>query len=234
MRKDVVCLYERNGLSAEMWAASGCDVYHYDKATLEPRVETYGMGRKYFIPWDAADDDAVERLVAKHAGRCAIVLAYPPCDDLAVSGAKHFWEKERMRPGFQMAAMRLVYAARDIAVGLSAPYAIENPVSMIATFWRKPDVMFNPSDYGGYLPEDDVHPVFPEYIPPRDAYKKRTCYWTGNGFRMPAKKPVPVIPDSAASYYKLGGKTEKTKRIRSMSPRGVGIGIYYANYNPNE
>jgi hypothetical protein len=37
---------------------------------------------------------------------------------------------------------------------------IENSVSAVSTFWRKPDYAFDPCNYGGYL------------IPPGDAYTK--------------------------------------------------------------
>jgi hypothetical protein len=126
--------------------------------------------------------------------------------------------------------MRLVYVARDIAEALGVPYAIENPVSVISTFWRKPDHIFHPFEYGGYLPEDDIHPQYPEYIVARDAYPKKTCYWTGNGFVMPPKKPVPVSPGYSKQQLLLGGKSQRTKRIRSLSPRGIAAAIYEANH----
>jgi hypothetical protein len=168
-------------------------------------------------------------VIARHQGRTAIVLAFPPCTDLAVSGAAHFRRKAETDPQFQEKAMWLVYVARDIAEALDAPYAIENPVSVISTIWRKPDYTFHPFEYGGYLPENDTHPQYPDYIMARDAYPKKTCYWTGNGFVMPPKKPVAVAPGYSRQQRLLGGKSRRTKRIRSMSPRGVAAAIYEAN-----
>ena len=109
------------------------------------------------------------------------------------------------------------------------PYMIENPVSVLSSLWRKPDHVFHPCAYGGYLPENDKHPVFPDIIPPRDAYSKKTCLWTGNGFVMP--EPNQVLPegDSNPGWAKLGGKSSRTKMIRSLTPRGFAKAVMLAN-----
>lgn len=229
MKNEVICLYDENGLSADEWARNGFDVYCYDLETVWPRVEICGRGRKFFMHWNATDAKMTAELIARHAGKCAVVLGFPPCTDLAVSGAKHFWRKELLDQQFQAKAMILVRKVEEVAEALGAAYCIENPVSMVSTFWRKPDFIFDPYEFGGYLPEDDIHPFFPEYIVARDAYPKKTCYWIGGGFVIPKKKPVAVAPGYSTQYHKLGGRSKKTKRIRSMSPRGVNVAIYQAN-----
>lgn len=232
MKTDVICLYDVNGLSAEKWAEAGYDVYHYDYLTVWERIVPFGKGRKIFKHWDARNDGFTVEIIDRHKGKTAIVLGFPPCDDLAVSGAAHFWAKEQKDEQFQAKAMKLVYRVEEIANALEAPYCIENPVSMISTFWRKPDFRFDPYEYGGYLPENDIHPHYPQYIAARDAYPKKTCYWVGNGFVMPPKKPVYCPPGYSKQYAQLGGKSAKTKRIRSMSPRGIAAAIYEANAKP--
>lgn len=227
---DVVCLYEESGFSADEWAVNGYDVYCYDILHKERREQTVGKGRKIFVPWDATDPAQRDALTARHVGNTAIVLAFPPCTDLAVCGAAWFSAKRAANPNYRAEAMSLVYAARDIGEALECPYAIENPVSVIASEWRKPDCVFNPYEYGGYLPEDDTHPLYPDYIEPRDAYPKKTCYWTGGGFVMPPKKPVAVQAGYSKQHKLLGGKSERTKRIRSASPRGVNRAIYLYNH----
>ena len=229
MNKHVVCLYEESGFSAEEWAVNGYDVFCYDILHTEERVEIAGTGRKIFVPWDATDPAQNDALYARHAGHAAIVLAFPPCTDLAVLGAAWFASKKAANPNYRAEAMALVYVAYNMAEALGCPYAIENPVSVISTQWRKPDHIFDPYEYGGYLPEDDVHPAYPEYIEPRDAYPKKTCYWIGGGFVMPEPRPVPCPPGYSKQHRKLGGKSEKTKRIRSASPRGVAKAIYEAH-----
>jgi hypothetical protein len=113
---------------------------------------------------------------------------------------------------------------------LKVPYFIENPVSVLATKWRKPNYTFHPYLYGGYIPqEESEHPEWPQYIAPRDAYPKKTCLWTGNSFVMPDFKPVTVEDGYARQHLKLGGKSMKTKNIRSATPRGFARAVYEAN-----
>lgn len=101
---------------------------------------------------------------------------------------------------------------------------IENPRSVASTLWRKPNFSFEPYDYGGYLPADDVHPEYPEYIQPRDAYPKTTYLWTSEDFTMPLTKWVQWDVLSK-QFLKLGGKSQKTKNIRSASPRGFFVAL---------
>lgn len=154
-------------------------------------------------------------------------IGFPPCTDLAVSGAKHFANKAAANPAYRDEAMALVYRVRDIAEALGVPYAIENPISVISSEWRKPDFIFDPHQYGGYIPEAEaVHPRWPEHIAPRDAYPKRTCLWTGGGFTMPPVMPVEVEDGYSRQFKKLGGKSLKTKNIRSATPRGFAIALF--------
>jgi len=214
---DVVCLFEESGLSARAWAVMGYSVYCYDLLHTVAKEEAVGRGVMHFIPWDARDAQQNENIIKKHRGAAVILLSFPPCTDLAVSGARHFKAKKARDPDYLSKAMSLVYLGRDIGERLDVPYCIENPVSVISSEWRKPDYIFDPSDYGGYLPVGDVHPLYPDYIAPRDAYPKKTCYWTGSGFVMPPKIPVKTAGGFSSQYKKLGGKSAKTKRIRSAS-----------------
>ncbi len=147
-------------------------------------------------------------------------MAFPPCTDLAVSGARHFASKRERDPLFQEKAVATARIASNIGDALGVTYIIENPVSVLSSAWRKPNHSFNPWEYGGYLPENDAHPWFPMYIAPRDAYPKKTCLWTSDDFVMPEKKPVNLPDGYSTQQNKLGGKSAKTKLIRSLSPRG--------------
>jgi hypothetical protein len=156
----------------------------------------------------------------------ALVIAFPPCTDLAVSGAAHFKKKLERNPGFQEEAVALC----RIAETFDCPYMIENPVSVLSTLWRKPDHIFHPWEYGGYIgQEHGEHPDYPEHIAPFDAYPKKTCLWTSEGFTMPAKHPVKPEEGYSRQHNKLGGSGMKTKNIRSASPRGFFIGVFLAN-----
>jgi hypothetical protein len=226
IKKHVVCLFDETGLAGKPWANSGdYIIYCYDIAHKKVRRE----GNTIFVPWDANDLVATSKMVIRHRGKSKILLGFPPCTDLAVSGAAWFESKRNKNEYFQKEAMQLFLAPVSIALDIGVPYVIENPVSVASTMYRKPDHIFQPYEYGGYLPENDIHPEYPKYIAPRDAYPKKTCYWTGNGFNMPTRKPVKPEDGNSRQHRLLGGKSEKTKRIRSASPRGVAKAIYEAN-----
>jgi hypothetical protein len=155
------------------------------------------------------------------------VIAFPDCTQLASSGAKHWASKRAADPEFQTRAVELA----QVATGLRAPYVIENPKGALSTLWRKPDTRpyVHPWQFSGYLPEGDVHPDYPEYIANRDAYPKETGLWVGNGAQLPVPKPVAIPEGYSTQFKKLGGKSLKTKNIRSATPRGMFIAVYEAN-----
>lgn len=74
--------------------------------------------------------------------------------------------------------------------------------------------MFDPFEYGGYLD------------PPGDAYTKKTCLWTGNGFRMPAKWPV---EPTEGSLMHLLPPSEDRANLRSATPQGFANAVFAAN-----
>jgi hypothetical protein len=118
----------------------------------------------------------------------------------------------------------------QLASTLGCPYIIENPVSVLSTLWRKPDHICHPYHFAGYIPEENSeHPEFPGLIPDRDRYLKKTCYWTGLGFRMPMWDGLDPLEDVNHGWAKLGGKSSRTKYIRSLTPRGFSEAIYQAN-----
>lgn len=144
-------------------------------------------------------------------GRFDVVFCFPPCTDLAVSGARHFAAKGKAR---REAAMRLVYRCREIADSLTVCWFIENPVSVISTEWRPPDWMFHPYEYGGYVD------------PAGDRYTKKTCLWVGPGFRMPMKRPV--SPWEGSKMHRLPPSEERSN-IRSATPMGFARAVFEAN-----
>lgn len=143
----------------------------------------------------------------------SMVFAAPPCTDLAVSGALHF---EMKGLPAVIAALQLVNKAREICEESGAPYMIENPVSTLATYWRKPDHYFNPCDFAGYL--DD---------PSTDAYTKKTCLWTGGGFVMPASKAIePVL---GSKMHRLPPSAHRAE-LRSATPMGFARAVFESNH----
>jgi hypothetical protein len=216
----IVCLFSATDYAARPWLDNG-----YTVVSCDLQGHTGTTGNHIRVAMDARD---LPGFLASRELEASLVLAFPPCTDLAVSGAKHFARKREGNPWFQWDAAALaVMAATDFN---GAPYAIENPVSALATIWRRPDHYFNPCDYAGYIPlAESAHPEFPDVIPERDRYLKKTCIWSGNGFIMPA--PMREEPESLDNpgWAKLGGKGERTKYIRSMTPRGFANAVFHAN-----
>ena len=240
-RDVVVSLYDFTGEAVRPWAEAGFHCFCYDiQHTEEGRVERVERGTITFLRADLHDAAVLRGIGLTHAGRAAFMFAFPVCTDLAVSGARHFAAKEAASPGFQTIAAGHAAACAGVGEHLGCPYMIENPRSRLATLWRRPDHRFDPCDFGGYLPADDAHPRWPDYIPPRDAYTKDTWLWTGGGFVMPV--PVKVDPErlvytrrdgstflGSRQFGKLGGKSAKTKNIRSATPRGFARAVFIAN-----
>lgn len=226
-------LFDGSGLMAQPWAENGHKVvcWNFDDADHGPYNENEARVNHPLIHYANQWIDEVFRdaILTGKAGVPDMIFAFPPCTDLAVSGARHFVVKAERDPQFQEKAVATAKIAAEIAEVFGVPYMIENPVSVLSSKWRKPDHVFEPWEYGGYLPPSDVHPFFPEYIARRDAYPKRTCLWTGNGFVMPGRKPVFVGNGYSTQYHKLGGKSEKTKVVRSLTPRGFARAVFEAN-----
>lgn len=82
-----------------------------------------------------------------------LIIAHPPCTDLAVSGARHF--ERKIKDGTQQKAVDffLKFAEADCD-----KIAIENPIGIMSTKYRKPDQIIQPYQFG-------------------DRFSKSTCLW---------------------------------------------------------
>ena len=233
----VLSLYDFTGEALKPWAEAGYTCYAFDiqHKPLVERYEKHGTGSISYLHADLHQQKSLDLIQAIFSDKSVVfAMAFPVCTDMAVSGAAWFKKKAEANPFFQADAVGHVTAVARMFNGMAMPYFIENPVSVLATKWRKPDYRFHPFQYGGYIPYDQAeHPRWPEYIAANDAYKKNTCLWTGGGFVMPYK--ISVDPEAyhgngySTSMMKLGGKSQRTKDIRSATPRGFAIAVYEAN-----
>lgn len=82
-----------------------------------------------------------------------LIIAHPPCTDLAVSGAR--WFKKKRADGRQQ---RSIDFFMEFANCECERVAIENPVCIMSSVWRKPDQIIHPWQFG--------HPE-----------QKKTCLW---------------------------------------------------------
>jgi len=131
------------------------------------------------------------------------VLAAPPCTCFANSGAR--WHRSEAD---MLEALSVVDAClRIILVSKPVFWALENPVGKLKGWLGSPVMYFNPCDYG-------------------DPYTKKTALW-GN-FTIPEKTPVDPVEGSKMAL-KYGGKSKRTKELRSITPPGFAKAFYKAN-----
>lgn len=197
----VVSLFDFTGNMLKPWHDAGFECYAID---IQHDGNNDGINR---INYDLSKNWTPEF----PSESIAIVFAFPPCDHLAVSGARWFRGK-----GLRKLAesINLFATATEFCEWSGAPYMIENPVSTISTYWRKPDYTFHPFDFTGFCRADN--------------YTKKTCLWTGNGFVMPdiVRSETVGIPDDR--IHKMPQKKNR-KNIRSATPMGFAKAVFQAN-----
>jgi site-specific DNA-cytosine methylase len=106
-----------------------------------------------------------------------LMVAHPPCTDLAVSGAKHFAAKRA--DGRQQRSIEFFMRLAELPI---PRMAIENPVSIMSTEWRKPDQIIQPWMFG--------HEA-----------TKTTCLWLKG---LPHLVPTNVVAKGARHVTKSG------------------------------
>lgn len=108
-----------------------------------------------------------------------MIIAFPPCTHLAVSGAA--WFEQKRKDGRQQRGIDFFML---FANSKCRKIAIENPVGIISTLWRKPDQIIQPYEYG-------------------DPYSKKTCLWLKN---LPLLMPTDIVGKGERTKY-ASGKT---------------------------
>jgi hypothetical protein len=197
----VLSLCDRTGNIIRPWAEAGyecicVDAQHPPGETKRGLITLVGADIREWLP---------------PPRKYKIVLAAPPCTNLAVSGAAWFRQKGI---GGLTAGLELVEACRRICSWAEAPWMIENPTSVLSSHWRQPDFTFDPLDFGGYVGGEN------------DGYTKRTCLWTGNGFRFPEKRS---IPESRPNFIHHLSPSPERGDVRSITPPGFSRAVFEAN-----
>lgn len=218
--KLIISLYDYTGQWAKPYIDAGYPVLLWDKK-IEGDIFERGFGhfQDYIKPFNP---DGYELYG---------ILAAPPCTDFAVSGARHFKSKDKstqrcggkddeafdnsvdMHIGFVAAVMFMVEMFEPKF------WVIENPVGRVERLvpelkpFRK--LLFNPCDYG-------------------DPYTKKTILWGEFNSDLKKNEVEPVMYENngkKGSYMwaKLGGKSEKTKALRSATPKGFAQAFFEAN-----
>lgn len=194
MQKIVISWCDFTGNMVQPWADAGylcycVDMQHQAGEARQGNIVRVGANMLDWLP---------------PKGDIVFQSFFPPCTDVAVSGARWFRDKGL---GKLIGALQLFKRSVDMAELVGAPYLIENPVSTVSSYWRKPDHVFDPCDYG-------------------DPYTKKTCLWTGGGFVMPQKNRVEPIEGS--KMHLLPPSAERAN-LRSATPMGFARAIFEAN-----
>ena len=122
-----------------------------------------------------------------------LMIAHPPCTDLAVSGAR--WFADKRADGRQQRALEFV----ELLLGADIPQiALENPVSVISTYIRKPDQIVQPWMFG-------------------HGETKATCWWLKG---LPPLTPTCIVEGREARVHRMP-PSENRWKLRSTTYPGM-------------
>lgn len=151
------------------------------------------------------------------------LLLAPVCTHFTVSGAQYWPAKDA--DGRTAEGLKLVDECLFLVDAWEETldfWALENPVGRLPKLrpeLGKPKMYFNPHEYAGWA--DD---------PEQDRYTKKTCLWGVFNADLEKKDRPPIRVCSQGSWIqKLGGDSERTKELRSMTPQGFSRAFCEAN-----
>jgi len=133
-----------------------------------------------------------------------LLIAHPPCTDLAVSGARHFAAK--IADGRQARALEFVQRLLDAPI----PHiALENPVSVISSKIRKPDQTIQPWQFG-------------------HGETKATCLWLKN---LPRLKPTDIVEGREPRVHRMApGPNRWKERSRTLPGVAAAFASQWGDY----
>jgi len=111
-----------------------------------------------------------------------LIIAFPPCTDLAVSGAA--WFERKRKDGTQQKSIEFFRKFTDLKCPM---VAIENPVGIMSSLWRKPDQIIQPYMFG-------------------EPFSKKTCLWLKG---LPLLKPTNIVDKGERVTFKSGRSMPK-------------------------
>ena len=126
-----------------------------------------------------------------------MIIAFPPCTDLCVSGAR--WFKEKIADGRQQAAIDFFML---FANANCDKVAIENPIGIMSTKYKKPSQIIQPWQYG-------------------HGETKATCLWLKG---LPNLEPTNIVEGRQQRIWKMSPGPERAK-LRSKTYIGIAKAI---------
>lgn len=113
-----------------------------------------------------------------------MMIAFPPCTDLTVSGARHF-EKKRA-DGSQQRSIEFFMKFINAPI---EKIAVENPIGIMSKIYKPPNQIIQPWQFG-------------------DKAQKSTCLWLKN---LPLLKPTKIVEKGEFKEW-IDSKTGKKKK----------------------
>lgn len=137
-----------------------------------------------------------------------LIIAFPPCTYLTISANKWYKDQPPRKSGVLVGAERR--EAREDAIEFFMKFvncgiehiAIENPIGVMSTRYRKPDQVIQPWMFG-------------------HGETKATCLWLKN---LPLLKPTNIVTGREQRLHKLP-PTENRAELRSKTYSGIALGI---------
>lgn len=124
-----------------------------------------------------------------------LMIAHPPCTHLAVSGARWFKDKQQEQKEAIDFFMALVNAPIP-------KIAIENPIGIMSTHYRKPDQIIQPWMFG-------------------HGETKATCLWLKG---LPKLKPTNIVGGREGKVHRMPPSPDRWKN-RSRTYQGIANGM---------
>lgn len=125
--------------------------------------------------------------------RWDMIIAFPPCTDLAVSGAR--WFPEKIKNGCQQRSIEFFMKFANCGC---EKIAIENPIGIMSRVWRKPDQIIQPWMFG-------------------HGETKATCLWLKN---LPPLKPTNIVSGREPKVWKMTPGPDRAK-MRAKTYTGI-------------
>lgn len=122
-----------------------------------------------------------------------LMIAHPPCTDLSVSGARHFAAKKMDGRQQASASFFMMLAKSDIPM-----IAIENPVCIMSSLYRKPDQVVQPWMFG-------------------HGETKATSLWLKG---LPKLIPTNIVEGREQRIHKMPPSADRWK-LRSVTFQGI-------------
>jgi site-specific DNA-cytosine methylase len=122
--------------------------------------------------------------VIKREKKFDLMIAFPPCTDLSVSGARHF--ERKIADGSQQKSIEFFMSVINADI---ERIAVENPIGIMSGKFRKPDQIIQPWMFG-------------------DKAQKSTCIWLKN---LPKLEPTNIV--EKGEFFEFISKKGEKKRM---------------------